>query len=215
VTAKHVVLWRHGQTAHNLEARIQGSLDVPLDATGQAQVEAGAAALARLEPAALWSSDLLRASASAAALGRLTGLPVRRDARLRERDFGLWEGVAVAEIAQRWPAEFKRWRSGQDVPEIGMETRDRAAARMVACVEDAAGAAPDGSTVVLASHGGAVVCGITALLGLDPVGWLGLRVMRNAHWAVLEHGGPRRAAWRLSGYDLGQAEGRPGINPGG
>ncbi|MDR2347807.1 MAG: hypothetical protein LBD90_04145, partial [Bifidobacteriaceae bacterium] len=57
------------------------------------------------------------------------------------------------------------------------------------------------------------VCGITALLELSPVHWLGLRVMRNAHWAMLEGGGARAPHWRLVGYDLGELEGRPGLTP--
>ncbi|MDR2453374.1 MAG: histidine phosphatase family protein [Bifidobacteriaceae bacterium] len=213
MSAKQVVLWRHGQTAHNSAGRIQGATDTPLDPLGQTQAHDAARQLALLQPAALWSSDLVRAQATAAALGALTGLPVRTDQRLREREFGLWEGEAVTEIAARWPAEYERWRAGEDIPEIGMETRDHAAARLAACVAEAAEAAPDGSTVVAASHGGALVCGITALLELDPVRWLGLRVMRNAHWAVLERGGSRPPAWRLVGYDLGQPDGQPGLTP--
>jgi probable phosphoglycerate mutase len=211
MTAKRLVLWRHGQTAHNVERRIQGDSDVPLDAEGRAQAEQAARQLAELEPAAIWSSDLMRATATAAPLAALTGLPVRQDARLRERQFGLWEGLAVSEIEERWPDESKRWRGGEDIVEIGMETRGHAAARVTACAADAVAAAPDGSCVVLATHGGVSVCGITGLLELDPARWLGLRVMRNAHWALLERGGSRPPGWRLAGYDLGETGGRPGL----
>jgi probable phosphoglycerate mutase len=213
MTAKRVVVWRHGQTAQNADGRIQGTSDSPLDASGRAQVADAARPLALLEPAALWSSDLTRARTTAEALATLTGLSVRVDARLREREFGLWEGVAVTEIEERWPDEFQRWRAGEDITEIGMETRDHAAARMVAAMSEAAADAPDGSTVVIATHGGAGVCGITGLLELDPVRWLGLRVMRNAHWALLERGGSRPPGWRLAGYDLGAPDGRPGLTP--
>ncbi|MDR3359844.1 MAG: histidine phosphatase family protein [Bifidobacteriaceae bacterium] len=213
MSAKQLVIWRHGQTAYNLEGRIQGSSDVALDATGRAQAASAARQLALLEPAGLWSSDLSRARATAAELAAVTGLAVVEDRRLREREFGQWEGLAVTEIERRWPAECQRWRAGEDVPEIGMETRDVAAGRIAACAREAAEAAPDGSTVVLATHGGAAVCGLTGLLELDPVHWLGLRVMRNAHWAVLERGRSRAPAWRLVGYDLGDLEGRPGLTP--
>jgi probable phosphoglycerate mutase len=208
-----LVVWRHGQTQHNLQGRIQGSSDVPLDADGLSQADDAARRLALLRPAALWASDLVRARATGEALAGLVGLTVSTDPRLREREFGLWEGEAVADIAERWPAEFKRWRAGEDIPEIGMETRDKAGARFAACAAEAAAHAPDESTVVLATHGGVAVCGITALLGLDPVHWLGLRVMRNAHWAVLERGGARLPEWRLAGYDLGAPDGRPGLTP--
>ncbi|MDR2374572.1 MAG: histidine phosphatase family protein [Bifidobacteriaceae bacterium] len=213
MTARRVVIWRHGQTTYNRDGRIQGASDVALDAVGLAQAEAAAARLARLAPSAIWSSDLVRARATAAALAALTGLEVSLDARAREREFGDWEGLAVSEIGQRWPDLYQRWRAGEDLPEIGMETRDRAAARLAACVREAAAAAAEGSTVVVATHGGVSVCGITGLLELDPVHWLGLRVMRNAHWAVLEEGGRRPPAWRLVGYDLGDLDGQPGLTP--
>ncbi|MDR0594293.1 MAG: histidine phosphatase family protein [Bifidobacteriaceae bacterium] len=213
MTARHLVIWRHGQTEYNLQGRIQGAADVPLDQVGLGQAADAAARLALLRPAAIWSSDLARAAATAAALASLTDLEVVADARLREREFGQWEGLAVAEVAAGWPVLHQRWRAGEDLPEIGMETRDHAAARFAACALEAAVGAPDGSTAVLATHGGVAVCGITRLLELDPVHWLGLRVMRNAHWAVLEGGGRRPPAWRLTGYDLGDLSGRAGLTP--
>ncbi|MDR1441457.1 MAG: histidine phosphatase family protein [Bifidobacteriaceae bacterium] len=203
MTAKHVIIWRHGQTAYNLQGRIQGASDIPLDQTGLAQAQAAAEQLADWEPAAIWSSDLVRARVTANALAVLANLEVVTDERLREREFGSWEGLAVSKIHERWPDLYERWRAGEDLPEIGMETRDRAAQRVAACVGEAVAAAPDGSTVVITTHGGAAVCGITGLLELDPVKWLGIRGMRNAHWAVLEHGGRRVPGWRLAGYDLG------------
>jgi probable phosphoglycerate mutase len=208
-----VVIWRHGQTAHNREGRIQGASDVPLDDVGVAQAQHAATQLAPLAPAAIWSSDLGRARTTAQALADLVDLPVHLDPRLREREFGSWEGLAVTEIAERWPEQFHRWRHGEDLPEIGMETRASAAARISQAVADAASGVPDGSYVVVTTHGGGSVCGITALMELDPTDWLGFRVMRNAHWAVLERGGSRPPAWRLVGYDLGDLEGKPGLTP--
>jgi probable phosphoglycerate mutase len=213
MTARRVIVWRHGQTAYNLQGRIQGASDIPLDAVGAAQARAAASQLAGLEPVALWSSDLVRARATAQALGDLTGLDVVADARLREREFGTWEGLAISQIGSRWPELYERWKTGEDLPEIGMETRDRAAERVATCVREAAASAADGSTIVVTTHGGASVCGITGLLELDPVDWLGLRVMRNAHWAVLEGGGRRAPGWRLVGYDLGDLDGQPGMTP--
>jgi probable phosphoglycerate mutase len=211
--ARRVVIWRHGQTAYNRGGRIQGSSDIPLDDVGLGQAAAAAEQLALLAPAAIVSSDLSRARATAQALADLVGLEVATDPRLRERQYGLWEGLAVADLAGRWPAEYDRWRAGEDIPEIGMESRAAAAARVAQAVLEAAAAAPDDSLIVVATHGGCSVCGITALLELDAQAWLGLRVMRNAHWAVLEGGGRRRPVWRLVGYDLGDVAGRPGMTP--
>src|SRR5262245_22002704 len=87
-----LVLWRHGQTQWNVEGRFQGQSDIPLDQVGEQQAERAARLLAALQPTAIYSSDLTRATMTAAPLARLTGLTVISDKDLRERYGGLWEG---------------------------------------------------------------------------------------------------------------------------
>jgi broad specificity phosphatase PhoE len=122
---------------------------------------------------------------------------------VRERAFGEWEGLAFEEVRQRWPVESAAWRRGQDVPSVGMETRSAAAARFVTAVMDAALPLDDADTLVIASHGGVIVCGLTVLLGLDPVEWLGLRVLANARWAVIEAAAHASSGWRMVSYGEG------------
>ncbi len=105
-----LVLWRHGQTTYNAEHRFQGQRDVPLNAVGRAQARRAARHLATLSPAQIWSSDLVRASETAAALGKLTGLEVRLDKDLRERHGGAWEGLTTEEIRQRYPDDLAAWQ---------------------------------------------------------------------------------------------------------
>ena len=76
---------RHGETAWNVDTRIQGQLDVPLNDTGRWQAARLAEALAGEGIAAIYSSDLQRASETAAALAAATGLALVTDAALRER----------------------------------------------------------------------------------------------------------------------------------
>jgi probable phosphoglycerate mutase len=206
-----LVVWRHGQTAHNAEGRIQGGIDIPLDATGLMQAKVAADQLVQLGPSLIVSSDLSRAYATAQQLAELSGLSIRTDPRLRERHFGQWEGLAISELQASWPAEFARWREGEDIVAVGMETRSATAARVGAALRAAADAGP-GDLVVVVTHGGATVCGLTDLLGLDAQHWLGLKVMRNARWAVLERG-RRQPEWRLVGYDLGNLEAAPDGTP--
>ncbi|MCL2788217.1 MAG: histidine phosphatase family protein [Micrococcales bacterium] len=203
MTARRVVCWRHGQTEFNITGVIQGSTDTALDEAGHAQVAAAAAAIAELGPVAIVSSDLIRARQTASYLAEKTGLDVQLDPRLQERAFGDWEGLAVTDVAKRWPAESAAWRAGQDVPSVGMEGREAAATRYAAALRDAAKTVDDDGILVVVSHGGVTVCGLTALLGLDTATWRGLRVMANAHWAMLDRtsGGP--AGWRLAAYNLG------------
>lgn len=88
-----IILVRHGATALNV-ARVLQPPDTPLNAGGFAQAEAVARALARLQPAALLSSDLPRAVQTAQAIARATGLTVATTHLLQERNFGNLRGQA-------------------------------------------------------------------------------------------------------------------------
>jgi len=204
VTAGRVVLWRHGRTAHNAGARLQGQSDIPLDEVGVWQAETAAAALAsRYRPTRIVASDLGRAHATAAALSARTGLPVHTDPRVRERSFGDWEGMTSAEIAARWPEQHAAWVAGHEPQRVGAETRAEVQARMVAAVGELASALEPDDTLVVVSHGAAITLGLVGLLGL-PAEWKGVSGMSNAHWAELQPGRPGSGlAWRLEALNVG------------
>ncbi|AYD89997.1 histidine phosphatase family protein [Actinomyces lilanjuaniae] len=210
-----VVLWRHGQTDYNLSGRVQGQVDVPLNETGAQQARQAAAAVAALGPTRIVSSPLGRAWATAQALAQEVGLPVETEDRLAERSFGKWEGLTREQIEAGWPEQYRRWREGRDVPEVGVETRGRVARRVGEAVAELAGpgreettdgGVADGSTdgggvVVVVSHGSATRLGTCHLLGLDPVTWFGLRGMGNGHYARLRTQ-DREPGWAVLGWDL-------------
>ena len=106
-----LIIWRHGNTDWNAGDRVQGQSDSPLNARGRDQAAAAAPLLAALRPDAIVSSDLSRAADTAGALAAVTGLPVSFDARLRERHFGIWQGLTLDEIAERYPTEYAAWRA--------------------------------------------------------------------------------------------------------
>ena len=89
---RKIIIVRHGQTDWNVENRFQGHTDIPLNDTGQAQVEKSALVLASLRPNRLVTSDLLRARETAAAIAKRCGLPVTIDPDLRETYGADWEG---------------------------------------------------------------------------------------------------------------------------
>jgi len=103
-----LIIWRHGQTASNVADRFQGHLDVDLDETGHAQAAAAAARLAEEHPDVIVSSDLRRAADTAVALSAVTGLPVHTDARLRERNYGVWQGMLGSDAASAYPEAHAR-----------------------------------------------------------------------------------------------------------
>lgn len=201
MSIKRIILWRHGETDANKDLRIQGAIDIPLNARGQAQAHGAAAQLAQLAPTRIYCSDLSRSQATAAALSEITGIAPIVDKRLQERNYGKWEGLTAPEIAAQWPEEFARWQEGGE-PGLGIETREACGLRMVAAINEAVAASstPD-ETIVFSSHGGAITCALTTLFGLNPSNWHGIRVMDNCHWAMLIPGRGKNPDWRLVMYN--------------
>jgi broad specificity phosphatase PhoE len=189
-----LVLWRHGQTQWNAERRFQGQTDIPLDDVGQQQAERAARLLAALQPSAIFSSDLIRATATAAPLARLTGLTVTLDKDLRERYGGLWEGLTDADIRTRYPVEHSQWR-----PPEG-ETSAAVAERAVAAMERIADTLTPGTLAVVVSHGAALRLGAALLMGLPEELWGAVGPLANCAWSVL---GRRRGQWRLIEHNAG------------
>jgi broad specificity phosphatase PhoE len=105
VSGARLLLVRHAEVDETMRDRVFGRLDVELSDAGRERAERLAGTLAAQPVAALYSSPLRRALATAAPLARALGLePVPVD-DLRELDFGDLEGLTVAEIAERFPAE--------------------------------------------------------------------------------------------------------------
>ena len=200
MTASRVVLWRHGQTAHNAADRFQGQLDIPLDDVGRDQAARAAKMLEGLRPVRIVSSDLSRAAETAAALAAVTGLAVETDPDLRELYAGQWQGLLRSEIEERWPQEFATWRGGDDVPVGGGERRSEVGKRAAAAIERHADATPDGEVLVVASHGGALRGAMLELLGLELSAWGSFAGLANTHWALLER---RRSGWAVVEYNVG------------
>ncbi|MDR7384488.1 histidine phosphatase family protein [Promicromonospora iranensis] len=205
MTAGTIVLLRHARTAYNAGLRLQGQIDIPLDEVGRWQAEQGATALAASHKASsVVASDLERARDTAAAYARQVGLEVVTDPALRERSFGIWEGMTDAEIAERWPDEHAVWRSGGEPPVAGVESKDAVARRMEESVLRHAEALGAGDTLVVVSHGSAITQAITRMLGLDPATWRGLHGMHNVHWSHLRASPPGVVpGWRLVAHNVG------------
>lgn len=156
--ATRILAIRHGETAWNVDGRIQGQLDVPLNEMGRWQVHRLAFAVADEDIAAVYSSDLLRALETARAVSRGCGLPVVTDVGLRERGFGEFEGLSHTEINTRWPEMGERWRRRD--PSFGApggETLNEFFARSIATATRLAAMHP-GQTIALVSHGGVMDC---------------------------------------------------------
>jgi broad specificity phosphatase PhoE len=93
-----LALIRHGPTEWNAQGRFQGRSDVPLSAEGRRDAQAIATALREDDVRIIYSSDLSRARETADAIAVECGAPIAIDERLREFDFGRWEGLTWPQI---------------------------------------------------------------------------------------------------------------------
>jgi 2,3-bisphosphoglycerate-dependent phosphoglycerate mutase len=101
---------RHGETAWNVDTRIQGQLDIGLNAKGRWQTERADVALADEDISVVYSSDLRRAYDTTLSIAKPHGLVVQTDEGLRERGFGEFEGKIFAEIEAATGRKFNRMK---------------------------------------------------------------------------------------------------------
>ncbi|MFE9250316.1 histidine phosphatase family protein [Streptomyces sp. NPDC007088] len=197
---RRIILWRHGQTAWNLERRFQGDTDVPLTVTGVSQARRAARLLASLNPDAIVASDLGRAVATAEELAAVTGLTVTHDKGLRETYAGDWQGLTHDEIIARHGDQYAAWKRGEPVRRGGGELETEVADRAAPVVLRHAEKLPQDGTLVVVSHGGTIRTTIGRLIGLDPFHWEGLGGLSNCCWSILGEGA---RGWRLLEHNAG------------
>ncbi|WP_327299752.1 histidine phosphatase family protein [Streptomyces sp. NBC_01197] len=197
---RRIVLWRHGQTAWNVERRFQGSTDIELTETGVGQARRAARLLASMKPDAIVASDLSRAATTARELGSVTGQDVTYDAALRETYAGSWQGLTHDEIMARFGEQYAAWKRGEPVRRGGGELESEVADRAAPVVLGHADALPDDGTLVVVSHGGTIRTTIGRLLGLESRHWESLGGLSNCCWSVLGEGA---RGWRLLEHNAG------------
>ncbi|MSP91529.1 MAG: histidine phosphatase family protein [Myxococcales bacterium] len=147
-----VTFIRHGASEWTGGSRLCGVTDVPLSALGTEQAVRLAHRLAGRTFAALWSSPLVRARATAAAIGIAIGQTPVTDARLEEMDLGRLEGASFADLP-RGPGTFRdRWQKNPGrVRFPGGESVDDVVRRTWPLLNELYGVHPDGHVVVV-SH---------------------------------------------------------------
>ena len=156
MSATKLVLVRHGETAWNVEGRIQGHLDIPLNEIGLAQAAAVGARLGTENFDAIYSSDLVRAYRTASPVVANPDSDIVRDERLRERHLGVLQGLTGEEAVNTQPAAWKVFKSRQpDLALAGGESLGEFSRRIV----DFVGKILDkhaGGRILAVTHGGAL-----------------------------------------------------------
>jgi glucosyl-3-phosphoglycerate phosphatase len=152
-----LILVRHGQSTYNAQARLQGQCDPPLSDAGRAEAELLKPALARFDDDRVVTSDLQRASETAALLGYPRA---RTDARFREIDVGEWEGRSLSDF----PAGTETaWRGGPLRAPDG-ESWEAFQARVGGAVDELVA---EGGTWLVVCHGGVVRAALSHVTGAN------------------------------------------------
>lgn len=150
-----ICLVRHGETEWNVARRLQGQIDIKLNALGVRQAEAAADWLVQEPIAALYSSDLQRARTTAEHIARRLHLPLNLAPQLRERRYGVFEGLTYDEARAQHPDAYGRFEARD--PDYafagGGESLVTFSARVSARLQEIAANHP-GETVVIVTHGG-------------------------------------------------------------
>jgi 2,3-bisphosphoglycerate-dependent phosphoglycerate mutase len=156
-----IYLARHGETADNARRVVQGWIDTPLNERGRQQARALADQVRGLGIAAIWTSQLSRASETARIVGDALGIEPRVDDRLAESQRGSWEGRSLDEIEASEPEAWAAWkRGGADFRfPGGGESLAEHQSRVLAAIEAIRGG--DQPALVVA-HGGTIRCAICA-----------------------------------------------------
>jgi 2,3-bisphosphoglycerate-dependent phosphoglycerate mutase len=192
--ATRIIAVRHGETAWNVDARIQGQLDVGLNDTGRWQARRVGEALAGEQITAVYTSDLGRARQTAQSIAEVTGTPVVPEEGLRERSFGIFEGKTFDEIHQTWPDHAHNWRKRVpewQPPEGGeslIQLRERVTRTLAALA-----ARHPGEQIVVVAHGGVLDALYRIATGQD--------VNSPRTWE-LPNGAINRLLWTPEGFTL-------------
>ena len=163
-----LVLLRHGRTEWSRSGRHTGLSDVALDEVGREQAVAAGALVASVlgrAPALVLTSPLVRASETA----RLAGLDAQVEPGLVEWDYGGYEGMTSAQVAQQRGGSWEIFADGVVPGEVGHpgELLEQVAARCAQVLVRARGAL-GGGDVVLVGHGHCTRVLATVWLGLAP-----------------------------------------------
>lgn len=151
---RRILLARHGQTSWNAQGKLQGHTDIPLNVVGREQADALAQRLLELGVRAIWTSDLCRARETGERVARALGLAAPQiDPGLRERGFGVFEGLTRDECALHHPEAWRAYHAQGTAPPGG-EPREAAVTRVHRALIRIATDVDTPDPVLVVSHGG-------------------------------------------------------------
>lgn len=163
------ILIRHGESLSNRDGRVQGQADISLTEVGRQQAKAVASWCQFQQfrsPCELWSSPLCRARETAEIIGKATGLSVNLKDDLVELNAGVFQGHLWDDLADRFPEDVARWRSGDlDFQIPDGESRRQLAQRGGQALQSLS--CRSAESIIIVAHGGVLTAALGLLLGRD------------------------------------------------
>lgn len=191
-----VYLVRHGETEWNAARKIQGQSDSPLTSKGIFQAQQVAQRVRHEGITHVIASDLGRTRATAQIIADVCGCEVKVEPRLRELHMGVLEERDLDALSADEEAWRKQMVDGSPNGRIPQgESMTELATRMRAALDSCLDL-PAGSKPLLVSHGIALGCLISTILGLAPYAERRLR-LRNCSISRVDH---QESAWLASGW---------------
>ena len=173
--AQKLLLLRHGDVGEEYHDRYIGSTNVSMSEWGLQQVRTIGPWLRSQNIDRCYCSPMKRCKETAAIILEQTGVDYKIDPDLREIDFGQWEGLAFADIAQKFSDDVKRWSDfDMDFAFPGGERIGDCVGRIVGIADRLAEDPAD--TVLVCTHGGIIRLLICYFLGLEPWQYILFRV---------------------------------------
>ncbi len=147
-----LIFVRHGYSEYNQLKKFTGHLDIPLATLGKEQAEVTTKYVqSAYKIDAVYSSDLSRAVQTAQPVATALGLPIVTDERLRELHLGVWTDMYIAEVKEKYPAEWEVYQNGGRC--LGGESEQELQIRAVQAVREIA-QKNEGKMVLITTHGG-------------------------------------------------------------
>ena len=182
-----LILVRHAES--KMQGCYLGRVDPSLSVQGRAQAATLARRMAGESLAAVYSSSLKRALATAQMIAAPHGLEVSVIAELAELDFGDWDGLTYQEIAEVAPHRFNRWLADPaEVRPPNGETLLEMSQRVMEAINGIITAHP-GEMVVVVTHGGPARVIVCHALGIPLSGqWRIRQDLAAVSWLDFDEG---------------------------
>lgn len=168
-TPTMIYLVRHGETALTPFRKFSGigPLDPALTDKGKSEAEAAGREMAKIKPEILIASPLRRTTETAEVIAKTLNLEIDFDPIWRECNFGVWDGMTVAEVKEKYPKEYAMWVSTSSYAPPGGESYGEAMARAVHGLTSIAAEYP-AKKVCVVTHNGMIKTALAAAIKAEP-----------------------------------------------